>query len=341
VLVLGVIGAAGAAFGSDGVIEINAARAAAGNVTPGDLPGLPVTISLAGSYRLTSNLVQPDAATRILAVTANNVSIDLGGFELSGPFNCPGTPASCASVGLGYAVDGNATSGLTIRNGKVRGTARGLFLGDGCSVHDVTVSETTNFGVFGGEFCTVRGVVSTRNGASGIQLDSGTIVDSTAGENETTGISFGNTGTVTSSSARGNGTSGITGNAGTQVSGCNTSGNTLHGISLNAGGVVTSSTAYNNTGDGIHVAAGSLVRHSTAYSNTGDGIEAGAGSQVFANTARANTGFGLRLGDRAAYRENILTANNNGAEVQVGTVVALDVLVNLVSNVCGTDTVCP
>ena len=48
---------ASAALAVDGVIEINQARAAAGNVTPGDGPGFPVVISASGSYRLTSNLL--------------------------------------------------------------------------------------------------------------------------------------------------------------------------------------------------------------------------------------------------------------------------------------------
>ena len=35
----------------DGVILIDQNKALAGNVTPGDTPGFPVTISLPGSYR--------------------------------------------------------------------------------------------------------------------------------------------------------------------------------------------------------------------------------------------------------------------------------------------------
>jgi len=42
----------------DGVIEINQAKAKAGAVTAGDTPGFPVTISAAGSYRLTGDLDQ-------------------------------------------------------------------------------------------------------------------------------------------------------------------------------------------------------------------------------------------------------------------------------------------
>ena len=44
---------------SDGVIEINQARALQGGVTEGDTPGFPVTISQSGSYRLTGNLTVP------------------------------------------------------------------------------------------------------------------------------------------------------------------------------------------------------------------------------------------------------------------------------------------
>jgi hypothetical protein len=329
------------ALASDGVTEINAARAAAGDVTPGDAPGLPVTLSVPGSYRLTSNLVQPDAATKVLLVTANNVTIDLGGFEISGPFTCPGTPANCAAAGLGYAVDGTLVTGTTVRNGTVHGTARALALGDRCVVRDVIIDETTNFGVFGGEHCSVSGVVATRNGSVGIQLDSGSVTNSAAGGNEGTGIFFSGQGTVTGSSANDNGGNGIGGNAGTQVSDCSVADNVGSGILLNVAGVVTSSSAYNNGQDGIRVAAGGLVRHSAAYSNGGDGIEAANGAQAFANAARSNTGFGLRLGDDAGYRENVLTANNGGLEVQVGTVLPTDTPLNLGSNLCGTDAICP
>ena len=51
------------AFAVDGVVLIDQNHALAGNVTPGDTPGFPVTISQPGSYRLTGNLIVPDANT--------------------------------------------------------------------------------------------------------------------------------------------------------------------------------------------------------------------------------------------------------------------------------------
>ena len=74
---------------SDGVIELNAARAAAGDITPGDAPGSPITISRPGSYRLTGNLgvltkLNPSATLpNVIEVRANDVSIDLNGFRIS------------------------------------------------------------------------------------------------------------------------------------------------------------------------------------------------------------------------------------------------------------------
>jgi hypothetical protein len=54
VLLLGL--ASTALVASDGRIEINQAKALAGGVTPGDTPGFPVSITVGGSYVLTSDL---------------------------------------------------------------------------------------------------------------------------------------------------------------------------------------------------------------------------------------------------------------------------------------------
>ena len=73
---------------ADGVIEINNARALSGGVTPGDTAGYPVSINLPGSYRLTGNLeitsINPPN-TNAIEVNAEDVTIDLGGFEILGP----------------------------------------------------------------------------------------------------------------------------------------------------------------------------------------------------------------------------------------------------------------
>src|SRR5438067_8861679 len=75
-------------YAVDGVVLINQNAALAGNVTPGDTPGFPVTISLPGSYKLSSNLVVPDANTTAIEIVADDVKLDLNGFSIIGPTVC-------------------------------------------------------------------------------------------------------------------------------------------------------------------------------------------------------------------------------------------------------------
>src|SRR5689334_9768577 len=77
-------------YAVDGVVLFNQASALAGNVTPGDAPGFPVTISVPGSYRLTGNIALTDLSANVIEITADNVTIDLNGFSLIGPVVCTG-----------------------------------------------------------------------------------------------------------------------------------------------------------------------------------------------------------------------------------------------------------
>src|SRR3984893_6308015 len=106
----------------DGVILIDQNKALAGNVTPGDAPGFPVTISLSGSYRLASDLTVPDANTNAIVIAASHVTIDLNGFAILGPTDCSGGLNPCAGAGTGKGI---STPGfqfnITIRNGTIQG----------------------------------------------------------------------------------------------------------------------------------------------------------------------------------------------------------------------------
>jgi hypothetical protein len=91
----------------DAVIEINQTCAAAG-CFGGGAPGFPVTITEAGSYRLTSNLdvsSPPDPAnTSAIQIRVSGTTIDLNGFTIPGITAC--TSAVCKSTGSGHGVDG-------------------------------------------------------------------------------------------------------------------------------------------------------------------------------------------------------------------------------------------
>src|SRR5215208_4396598 len=89
----------GSALAADGPVIITQAKALAGNVTPGDAPGFPVTISASGSYRLGSDIKVAEGRNGIV-VTTFDVTIDLDGFALDG-----------GNVGEGRAVNGIVSTG--------------------------------------------------------------------------------------------------------------------------------------------------------------------------------------------------------------------------------------
>src|SRR2546423_9959248 len=124
-------GVAMPAWAVDGVILIDQNKAMTGNVTPGDTPGFPVTISLPGSYRLASNLTVPDSDTTAIRITAANVTLDLNGFAILGPTTCSrtGSPPpgflNCF-IGSGNGVESfiassEVPSNIAVINGTVRG----------------------------------------------------------------------------------------------------------------------------------------------------------------------------------------------------------------------------
>ena len=95
--------------------------------------------------------------------------------------------------------------------------------------------------------------------------------------------------------------------------------------------------AIGNTGSGIELQGnGHLVDGCTAFGNGGAGIRANDGSLVINSVARGNTGLGLVLSASTGYRSNVLTGNNGGdGNPQVASGLQLG------SNVCGGDLVCP
>lgn len=121
------LGASGGARAGDGRIEINQALALAGGVTPGDPPGFPVELQTAGSYVLTSDLVNTTTSAGIAVRATGPVTVDLAGFTLRGPATCTGVGSSlsCSPV-TGYGIDNTSappegTWPVIVRNGRIEG----------------------------------------------------------------------------------------------------------------------------------------------------------------------------------------------------------------------------
>lgn len=126
----------------DGVLEINQVCAVNTGCFSGDTAGFPVTISSAGSYRLTGNLTVSTAADTAIFTTAPSVSVDLNGFTISGPTVCSGAPSAgnfiCSPFASGRGVWG-ASDGITVINGTIEGMgSSGVQCGNECHVENVT-----------------------------------------------------------------------------------------------------------------------------------------------------------------------------------------------------------
>jgi hypothetical protein len=131
-LAVGILGSATLAAAADGVVEINQEKALAGGVTPGDAPGFPVTLSLPGKYQLTSDLVASGRDTLALAIEADGMTIDLGGFRLAGP----------------QLIRGESRSRITLQDGIVGPCLQGIGLGAQARIWNVVKVD----------FCRLNGV---------------------------------------------------------------------------------------------------------------------------------------------------------------------------------------
>lgn len=312
----------------DGVTLIDQSRALAGGVTPGDLPGFPITLSRAGSYRLAGNLTVSDANTTAIEVTAGNVTVDLNGFEVRGPVSCLFPPTSCSPLGTGKGVNG----ATRVTNGSVTGMGSvGVNAG---TVTDVFASQNGDSGV---QCHVCARIHSHRNFGQGIvSSDPGsTVVNSVASQNGLTGIY--SVGSIASSTAFQNGGRNGPLNEGFRV----------------INGSITGSTATNNTGVGIYASNSNVSGNSITYNAVGGlfltearasdnqvtnnvswGVAASY-SVIFGNNISLNAGVGLAIsGGSNAYGSNMMKDNSGGnisgagGNVQVGT------------NVCGSG-LCP
>ncbi len=207
----------------DGKRLIDQNKALAGNVTPADSPGFPVTISQPGSYILSSNLTVPDEKTTAIQITADNVTLDLNGFTIQGPTVCGGFPLECDPIGVGSGVITGFPAGnenITIVNGTVRGMGgHGVALfGRNSRVERLRAVSNGGVGIEAQTFFdpdesgghTVNFNIAVRNHASGIGAGRSSIVTgNVAVLNGGTGIIVLAGSTVTGNTARNNGKFGL------------------------------------------------------------------------------------------------------------------------------------
>lgn len=219
-------------YAVDGVILIDQNRALAGNVTPGDAPGFPVTISQRGSYRLSGNITVPNANTTVIQITADYVTLDLNGFSISGPVVCTPNPTICNLAGSGDGVNAESRQGVRVLNGIVRGM--GAFGIDMTSGHSNVIER----------------VHILSNELGGIRIVSGRVVDSVISLNGNTGLIVEQS-VATGNIVNSNGANGILANLST-VTGNTASRNQGAGISASCPSSIIGNTAFNNGAGNIN-----------------------------------------------------------------------------------------
>ncbi|MFT7723950.1 MAG: hypothetical protein QM788_14160 [Roseateles sp.] len=180
-------------------------KALAGNVTPGDTPGFPITISQPGSYKLTGNLTVP-ANVKGIHITANNVTLDLNGFTVSGPSTCTRDDqsrfVSCTHDNpQASGIDAYMATGTAVRNGTVKGFGGiGLAAGDHARIDNLRLTENK------------LGLSSIGLMSAG-PIISNTVADTNAGYGMNMIV-----GVITNSRVFGNGGDGFVGSSGVTVS---------------------------------------------------------------------------------------------------------------------------
>jgi len=130
--------------------------------------------------------------------------------------------------------------------------------------------------------------------------------------------------------------SGIWVDVGSLVRGCTTTGNSDYGIRAGAGSLVTANIASGSFAGIWALEACTVIGNNVSANQYG--ITAFTGSTLLDNTVRENSVIGIFFaGGPSGYARNVLSFNNGAdtnTQVSAGGI-------EIGTNICGTDTVCP
>lgn len=308
---------------------------------PGNASAL-IVVSQPGSYYLSADLAGADGKHGIL-VTANNVSIDLRGFNVTG------------SAASNNGLHATGTLRVSVRNGNFTNWSTGVALGTYARAEDVSVADNRAHGLTSADHATLARCGAASNSMSGFLLTSGMVADSFARSNGAFGFGFTSAGTATRcqassnqtgfnaslgtlnlsqcssdsdvtsfSSAKGallreclsqGATRGFVVGPGSNLSGCSAHRDTIGsdvGFNAGAGSSLAHCTA-SNWQNGFQAGESSTFQSCTARSCSGSGISAGAGSTVTLCSAADCAGIGIDVGNAGAVTAS--TARRGGVGI--------------------------
>ena len=262
---------------------------------------VPYSIDTPGSYYFTGDLIHMDTIVNAISVSANNVTIDMMGFTLTG----------ADTVGIADGIYVSSQRSVTILNGTVQN-----FPNDG-----LYCSSFSSIGF------TIKGIKTISNGGYGIYCwgDGHLIKDCIASENGYVGISVSAFGcNVINNAAYKNQDDGISVGAGCTVIGNNASGNLKDGIQAGAHSTVVNNTAYNNQGNGIFGTGAMIIGNTADWNNQSGGsqsggIRANADTLVKGNMVNGNIYNNIYCWqDDNVVEENLVTGSDNGINFRIG-----------------------
>jgi parallel beta-helix repeat protein len=279
------------------------------------ISSVPFTINAAGSYYLTSNFTASGSASGII-ISADNVTVDLGGFVLLG---------TLSGTAPGISVPA-AQKNVQIRNGTIRnwnGSGIAASSATNSVFRDLRLSDNFDNGLVTGAGVLVVDCVADNN-IVGLSIGAGSTIRScTVSNNLSDGISTGGGCTITGCTARGNNGNGILASAGCTVVACTAIGNIAgNGIQAGAQSVVKDCASSGNSGAGIKVSGDrSIVESCSADSNAGMGVVAagnGTGTVIRKCSAADNLSDGINAYRNCLIIDNLSTGNGNGGPFAAG-----------------------
>ncbi|HEV3113701.1 MAG TPA: hypothetical protein VGY99_24710 [Candidatus Binataceae bacterium] len=283
----------------------------AADAQPKPITSCGTTVSAAGSYILNGNLTSTSTTSPCINVTANEVTIDLNGFVISGN---GGTSTGISSSGTKLAVtDGTITgfgvgiydpsagsriSHLTVMN-SAKDEHYGIYLGDSARVSDSILLNNGSDGIGVGANAVVTHCIFGGNGGYGLYAYSTGAVatENSAGANSEGGVDTSGKATVEGNAGTNNPSFNFADSGGatydTNAAAGSSSAGFRCGSSFMSGKILGScvlvgNVAYGNRVFGFVDAGGSTFRANTADSNGVDGFFAEEGLGFNGNTADDN-----------------------------------------------------
>lgn len=276
----------------------------------------PCTITQSGSYYLTTNLTAGSGQDGI-TVNADDVTIDLNGFTLTG-----------SGTNSGHGIyQASSRRNLRVFNGKLvhwlGSSKRGIYAYGKNSQVEHIQAATNYYGIYGGSASIISGCSAYYNLYDGINGGVGSAIsDCSASYNQNYGIRSASGSAISRCSAYYNKITGISADDGSAISDCSAYYNQGDGIWGSYGSIISHCSAYYNTDDGIFSGESAAISDCTASYNVGDGIQVPAGSRVVGNTcdANGNSGDGAGIhatGNGTRIDSNHVTDNDYGITVDI------------------------